>query len=147
MVIEYHPIIVHFPIALSVLAAALDLGRWIFDRERLLAANFWGGTTPLLIVALLGAIAAIATGLAAEPEDTTEIVHELIEAHELMAFVSTGLLATLSFWRIGLRGAFPRKAGFLYLILLLALAVVISFGSYFGGQMVFTHGVGVDAVN
>lgn len=147
MAIEYHPFIVHFPIAITMVAALIDLGRWIFDRERLLAATFWGGTTPLLIFALIGGIAAVASGLNAEPSETTEVVHELIEAHELLAFIATGILALLSFWRIGLRGAFPRKAGFLYLVLLLAAAVVIGFGSYFGGQMVFTHGVGVDAVN
>lgn len=128
-------------------AALLDVGRWIFDRERLLQSGFWGGTTPILLLALLGAIAAVVSGLLAEPTNTTEIVHELIEAHELLAFVATGLLALLSFWRIGLRGSFPRKAGFLYLVLLLALAVIIGYGAYFGGQLVFTHGVGVDAVN
>lgn len=138
---------VHFPIALTMAATLFDVGSWIFDRERLLSAGFWGGTSPILILALLGAVAAVATGLLAEPEETSEVVHELIEAHEILAFVATGLLAVLSFWRIGLRGAFPRKAGFLYLTLLLAVAIVIGFGSYFGGQMVFTHGVGVDAVN
>jgi len=138
---------VHFPIALTMAVTLFDVGRWIFARERLLSAGFWGGTAPILILALLGAVASVATGLVAEPEETSEVVHELIEAHEILAFVATGLLAILSFWRIGLRGAFPRKAGFLYLALLLAVAIVIGFGSYFGGQMVFTHGVGVDAVN
>ncbi len=147
MAFEYHPFIVHFPIALTMIAALLDVGRWVFDRDRLLASGFWGGTTPLLLFALIGAIAAVASGLQAEPSETSEVVHELIEAHELLAFIATGLLAVLSFWRIGLRGAFPKRAGFLYLVALLATAVVIGFGSYFGGQMVFTHGVGVDAVN
>ncbi len=100
----------------------------------------------MLLVALPGAIAAVASGLQAEPSETSDVVHELIEAHELLAFAATGLLAALTFWRVGLRGAFPRKAGFLYLVAILATAVVIGFGAYFGGQMVFTHGVGVDAV-
>jgi uncharacterized membrane protein len=147
MHIEYHPILVHFPIALSVIATLLDVGRWVFDRDRLLRSDFWGGTTPLLLAALLGAFGAIATGLNAEPSGPSEAVHELVEAHETLAFVATGLLAVLSFWRVGLRGAFPKRGGFLYLALSLTLAVVLGYGSYFGGQMVFTHGVGVDAVN
>lgn len=147
MAIEIHPIIVHFPVALTTVVAIYDVGRWIFDRERLLAAGFWGGSTPLLVMALLGAMAAVATGLIAEPSEPSPVVHDLIEAHELLAFVATGLLATLTFWRIGLRGTFPRKAGFLYLMLLVTVAVVIGFGSYFGGQMVYTHGVGVKTVN
>lgn len=144
---ELHPTIVHFPIALTVVVMLWDIGRWIFDRENLLRAGFWGGTTPLLIVAFCGALAAVATGLAAEPETTSGVVHGLLEAHETMAFVSAGLLAVLTFWRIGTRGAFPRKAGFLYLLLVLAAAVVVGYGAFFGGQMVFRHGVGVDAVN
>lgn len=147
MAFELHPFIVHFPIALTMVAAIYDVGRWIFDRERLLNAGFWGGSSPLLILALVGAIAAVASGLNAEPSETSPVVHELIEAHELLAFIATGLLTALCLWRIGLRGTFPRKAGFTYLVLLVTVAVVIGFGSYFGGQMVFTHGVGVDAVN
>ncbi len=147
MAFEYHPFIVHFPVALTMVAAIYDVGRWIFDRERLLDAGFWGGSSPFLITAFLAAIAAVASGLIAEPSETTPVVHELIEAHELLAFVATGLLAVLTFWRIGLRGTFPHKAGFLYLVLLVTVAVVIGFGSYFGGQMVFTHGVGVDTIN
>lgn len=144
---ELHPTIVHFPIALAVVVMLWDIGRWIFDRENLLRAGFWGGTTPLLIIAFCGALAAVATGLAAEPEDASGVVHGLLEAHETMAFIGTGLLATLTFWRVGLRGAFPRKAGFLYLFLVLAAVVVVGYGAYFGGQMVYSHGVGVDAVN
>ncbi|HWO55944.1 MAG TPA: DUF2231 domain-containing protein [bacterium] len=144
---ELHPTIVHFPIALVMVVMLLDIGRWIFDRENLLRAGFWAGSTPLLILALCGALAAVASGLAAEPENTGGVVHDLLAAHEIMAFVSTGLLATLTFWRVGLRGAFPRKAGFLYLFLVLAAAVVVGYGAYFGGQMVYSHGVGVDAVN
>lgn len=147
MHIEYHPIFVHFPVALTIAATVLDVGRWIFDRERLLAAGFWGGTTPLLFLAFAGAIASVATGLNAEPTGASASVHELVEAHETLAFVTTGILALLVFWRTAVRGAFPRKAGFLYLVLLVILTVVIGYGSYFGGQMVFTHGVGVDVVN
>ena len=147
MPIQLHPIIVHFPVALTVVAALYDVGRWIFDREQLLSSGFWSGSTPLLILAMLGAFAAVATGLIAEPIDPGNEVHELIESHQLLAFIATGLLATLTFWRIGLRGTFPRKAGFLYLLLLIAAAVVVGYGAYLGGQMVFQHGVGVGTLN
>jgi uncharacterized membrane protein len=147
MHIEYHPLVVHFPIALSAAAMIIDLGRWIFDRDHLVTAGFWGGTTALLLLAFIGALLSLATGLNAEPSGASPAVSDLVEAHETLAFVATGLLAILSFWRIGLRGGFPRKAGFFYLLLLLALTVVLGYGSYFGGQMVFTHGVGVDVMN
>ncbi|HEX9751347.1 MAG TPA: DUF2231 domain-containing protein [candidate division Zixibacteria bacterium] len=138
--------LVHLPIAMVFTVLLLDWGRWIFGRDRLLEADFWGGTTPLLILALIGGGAAVITGLQAEegiPVETP-IIHELVEAHELSAFIVTGTLALLTFWRIALRGAFPRKLSFVYLFLLIAVAAVISYGAYFGGLMVYSHGVGVD---
>ena len=145
MHLEIHPMFVHFPIALAVVVVIIDWGRWIFARERILDSGFWGGTTPLLILALIGAIASVASGLIAEEGIVqTPVVHELIEAHEMAAFITTGLLAGLTFWRIGLRGRFPVKGTMIYLALILLAAVVVGYGSYFGGQMVYGHGVGVD---
>lgn len=144
MHVELHPVFVHFPIAMIVICLLLDWGRWIFDRDRLLGAGFWGGSTPLLVIALLGAIGAVTTGLIAEPgDDATPIVKQLVETHQTLAFITSGLLALLVFWRLGLRGRFPQRLQFLYLVLLLVLATVVGYGAYFGGQMVFTHGVGV----
>ena len=145
---EYHPVFVHYPIALTVTALVFDWGRWIFSREKLLGAGFWGGTTPILIAAFVGAIASVFTGLVfAEPRaGDAKAIQELLEAHETLGLIALGILALLVFWRIGIRGRFPMRLRFLYLVLLLALVVVIGFGAYFGGQMVYTHGVGVDAV-
>ena len=144
MHVEIHPIFVHFPIALLVIAFLLDWGRWIFSRQRLLEAGFWGGTTPLLIAALIGAVLSVVTGLIAEEgAPKTEIVGQLIESHETAAFVVTGGLALLAFWRIALRGTFPRKWSFLYLALLMLVTVVLGYGAYFGGVMVYGNGVGV----
>lgn len=145
MHIEIHPIFVHFPIALIVVVLCLDAGRWIFDREELLKSGFWSGTTPLLILALLGAALAVITGLDAETGVVkSPAIHDLVEAHELAAFITSGLLATLTFWRVSLRGAFPQRAGIVYLLVLLLTAVVVGYGAYFGSLLVYSHGVGVD---
>ena len=141
---EIHPIFVHFPIALVAVALFLDWGRWIFSRRRLLEAGFWDGTTPLLIAALIGAGLSVVTGLIAEGDaPKSEIVTQLIESHETAAFVVTGGLALLAFWRIALRGTFPCKWSLLYLVLLMLVAVVLGYGAYFGGVMVYGNGVGV----
>lgn len=145
MHLEIHPMLVHFPIALVLAALVFDWGRWIFAREKLTTAGFWGGSTPLLLLALIGAGAAIVTGLIAEDgAPKSEIVHELIESHETAAFVVASGVALLSLWRIALRGAFPRKWPVLYLVLLMAVTVVLGYGAYFGGLMVYAHGVGVN---
>jgi len=143
MHIEIHPIFVHFPIALIMVVLILDWGRWIFARESLLSAGFWGGTTPLLIIALAGAIGSVLTGLQAEEGvEAGLVVHELIEAHEMAAFFTTGIVALLTFWRVALRGAFPNRLPLLYLFLLICAAAIVGYGAYFGGLMVYSHGVG-----
>lgn len=145
MHMEIHPIFVHFPIAFVAAAVIMDWGRWIFDRERLLTADFWGGSTPILVLAFVGMALSILTGLGAEEGvATTAAIHDLLEAHETAAFAAGTGLAILTFWRIGLRGRFPRRMALLYLALLLLVAVVIGYGAYFGGLMVYSHGVGVD---
>jgi len=143
--IEIHPFLVHFPIALTIAAVLMDWGRWIFDRERLHASGFWSGTTPVLGLAFVGAILAILTGLQAEEGVVTSVaIGELLEAHETSAFIGGSGLAILTFWRVALRGRFPSKMPLLYLALLLFVGVIISYGAYFGGLMVYSHGVGVD---
>ena len=141
MVLHVHPFAVHFPIALMVLVLLLDWVRWFADREGLLTAEFWGGTTPILIVALLGAGVAVISGLSAEDMAVKAgIAQELIDQHQLAAFLASGGLAVVTFWRIALRGAFPAKQPYAYLLSLLVVAVIVGYGAYVGGVMVYGSG-------
>lgn len=142
MELHVHPFAVHFPIALIVLVLLLDWGRWLFDRDRLLVAGFWGGTTPILIAALIGAGVAVVSGLSAEHLAVkVGISKDLIDQHELAAFLAAGGIALLAFWRISLRGEFPENYRYLYLVLLLIVAGIVGYGAYIGGLMVYGHGV------
>ncbi|MEW5700968.1 MAG: DUF2231 domain-containing protein [Candidatus Zixiibacteriota bacterium] len=139
-----HPMLVHFPIALVLLVAALDGGRWFFDRDRLLGCGFWDGTTPILIAAMVAAMAAIASGLAVESSvHAAPRVMELIEAHELAAFGTAGLVSILALWRMALRGGFPRKGRWAYLVLITAAVLCVAYGAYLGGEMAFANRMGV----
>ncbi len=141
---DLHPLFVHFPIAVTILVAFLDWGRWVFDRDRLLSAGFWGGTTPLLILGFFSALASVLTGLLAEQSaEKTQAVRELIEAHELAAFILMGLLALLVLWRVAKRGAFPRSGALGYLTLILIAAALVIYEANLGAEMVYQHGVGV----
>lgn len=146
MVLHVHPFAVHFPIALIVLALLLDWGRWFLDREKLLAAGFWGGTTPILIVALIGAGVAVISGLSAEDLAVkVGIAEDLIDQHQLAAFLAAGGLVILTFWRIALRGAFPQNR-YIYLLSLLAVTGIVGYGAYVGGLMVYGSGAGFHTV-
>ncbi|GAB4323762.1 MAG: hypothetical protein Kow0074_16260 [Candidatus Zixiibacteriota bacterium] len=143
MPMDVHPLVVHFPIALALTAFALDWGRWFLDRRRLTEAGFWSGTTPILIIALIGAVISVVSGLMSEETiEQTATVAALLETHELLAFISTGGLALLTFWRVGLRGMFPRSNVWVYLLLSLVVATTVAIGGYYGGLMVHVHGTG-----
>ena len=52
-------------------------------------------------------------------------------------------------WRYTLRGGFPQRtaAGLLYLLLSAASVGAVGAAGYYGGEMVYTHGAGVRAID
>jgi len=69
-----------------------------------------------------------------------------METHETIGYIVLGIILALLIWRILLKGQFPKKASFLYIILALTGIGFIFTGAYYGGEMVYTHGVAVKAV-
>ncbi len=131
-----HPIAVHFPIALLTagLAAASADRRWP-GKGLAQAASLllWGGT--------LGAWAALGLGLLAEnTAPHVPSAWEVLEAHETLAFWAAGLFTGLSLWRWRWREKWP-------LVFLgawvLCIGVLVA-TAYKGGELVFTHGMGVE---
>ena len=141
-----HPLIVHFPIAGLIMAALLDLGALLVRRPDLSAAALY-----VQAIAAAGAVAAYLSGDAAEEHaehalEGAPLAHAVLERHEDLAkivmvaavavVVARGVL-TYKAWADG-AGA---KAAVAALSLGLALAVGAT--GYFGGQLVYEHGVGV----
>lgn len=138
-----HPLTVHFPIALLGAALVLDLVAVLARREKMAACS-----GVVLIMAALGAVAAVASGLAAE--DTVKAMapsaelHDVLERHETLALVTCGMAVALAVWR--LVGRLRHPAGplrWLYLGLLAAACILVAATGHLGGEMVYGHGVGV----
>ena len=141
-----HPLIVHFPIALLVVAVLLDLLRWIRPLSRLLT----GPATLLYLLGVLGAAGAVWTGRAAA--DTVRVP---LEAQTVLSDHDDRAIYTLIFF-----AAFAVLRTILYLIRLdrkgfarFALPVIGLVGVAFlwrtgelGKELVYKHGVGVAAV-
>jgi uncharacterized membrane protein len=138
-----HPIAVHFAIALFVIAALVDVAA-VVARKRELHLVGWVN----LMLAAIAAVAAVASGMTAETLlRPTHDAHQTLDTHKLLAFTSLGGILLLCSWRFALRGLFPQRGAYLYLALSLAGIGVISSAGYYGGEMVYTHGAAVRAID
>lgn len=147
---QFHPILLHFPIVLIMLALAIDgvaLARGIPLSGRGTYANF-----SLAIVVLAG-LAALATAVmgdvALEIAVDRGVPPALLESHEGLGTATAWLLAgwaalrALAFWRqVPLSGA---RAGGVVLVELALVGLIVA-TAYLGGSLVYEHGVNVAAV-
>jgi uncharacterized membrane protein len=134
-----HPLIVHFPIALLIASVVLDALGVGFRRASLTQAGFY-----TLIGGSLGATAAVLTGPEHEAKDAAALT--ILHRHELFAALMVLCCLILVGMRLGnVNGLYGAGAGG-YLALGGVLIVSIVLTGYFGGQMVYDHGVGVGAL-
>lgn len=88
-----HPLIVHFPLALLVVYAILEIS-WIFRRGRSDRLQFT--KLILLVFGALGARAALQTGeIAAQISGFQGQYHQIVELHEWFANTSTNIFVWL----------------------------------------------------
>lgn len=136
-----HAMIVHFPVALVLVAFFTDVLGLILKKKFYQQATFY-----VLILATLGAIVAYLTGDAAGDGMDGGSLLQAMEAHEEAA--------TFTLWfTIAATGAksalFILKKEMLWLkilafVLLMAAAGGVARTGYLGGQMVFKHAAGVE---
>ncbi len=144
----WHPLVVHFPIAL-ILVAVLATVVW-----GIRGTSFWRRCALLLFtLGMGGGIVAYKTGEAMEQQsEGSPIVEELVGVHENLALytllvtgVTLAALAGLSWWlerRATLEGAprDPLAARLVLALAALAAAVLVAWTAHVGGTMVW--GVG-----
>lgn len=136
---NFHPLFVHFPLALLPLALvfqALAVWRGREDFQRLALWFLYLGT--------LGALVAAGSGLwAEETVQVPDAALEVIELHESLMLTTTGIavfLSAVAFWR---RRRLTRDWQIFLLVGLLLAGVVSTLGADRGGQMVYQYGVSV----
>jgi len=136
---NFHPLLVHFPIALIFVIVATDLLAMVFKRR-----IFSDAGTVMIGFALAGAAAAVISGLIAEESVWhTEAAPELIETHETAALIFLGALVLLTAFRIVFRKRIAESLGWLSLLGTVICAAMVGYVAFLGGEMVFVHGTGV----
>lgn len=174
--VEFHPIIVHFPIALLLLAVALDFLAVFFRRWGLADAASW-----LLVFGVPSAAFALLTGWVSERYVTVGAAGQILHYHKLAAVGASGLFGFLLVIRLvwlaprifgavsalvpasrpalatagrALEAALPRlyepkiprAAVALYLLLSVVAVVLLGITGYLGGALVYDHGVGTGMI-
>jgi uncharacterized membrane protein len=138
----WHPIVVHFPLALVTTAAFLLTAARVLRRDSYAATLATVGTWNLCMGAL-AALLALATGLAAAIGLHVGVpAHAAISIHVKWAMFTTLALVLLAVWR-GAGSAQESRPSWIFVVLLLAMTGALIVTGYRGGQNVYRYGVGV----
>ncbi len=138
----WHPVVVHFPIALLLFGAAAAVVYGVLGRA------FWRGVALLAFAAgTVGAWAAVWTGETLEEAVEGEpVVEALVGRHEDLGewtlWVSAAVLVllvgtTVWRWRTGRTESDPIALRIAVAILAVAAAVLVAMTGHLGGQMVW----------
>ncbi len=140
---NWHPLIVHFPIALLTASVAVDLIALIKHQ-----VQWHRFAYALLVAGLLSSSAAVITGTeAALPYRSKPEVADLIQQHEDFGSIVFIVFMATALGRLPL---FLQRSGGWPLVMWIVVAVggcvLLWWTSYYGGELVFVHGVGVTGV-
>jgi uncharacterized membrane protein len=139
---NWHPLVVHFPIALVLSATALLLAARFLRSEHLAATCATVGTWNLCFGAV-AALFALGSGLAAVLNlDVSAAARLAISVHVKWAMLTTLLLVLLAVWR-GAGSASRSRPSWIFLVVLLAAGAALSYTGYRGAENVYQYAVGV----
>ena len=135
---NFHPFLVHFPVALLTIALAFDLLGILLSREELSKVGWWAQLTGTISIA-----AAVISGLVAKSQAAISSQAAVtFDIHQQMAFLTAAAFTTLLLWRIGMRmNIDPVRRG-LYLTLFAAGLACLWVGAWYGGELVYRFGIG-----
>jgi uncharacterized membrane protein len=134
---EWHPLLVHFPIALLFFAVCLDLFALITKDER--AA--WAGQVAT-VAGTMGLMLAFITGNYAEIVAAHQQIRQKpIGDHEAWATATSWTFILLTAWRSYLKPGSPRMK--FYLVAAIATLGCLTVTGYKGGRLVYDHAAAV----
>ncbi len=139
---NWHPVLVHFPIAFSTAAVAFIGAGTIFKNHSLTAQCLMTGRWMLWAAVIFACIAAVFGWLAYNSVEHDEAGHLAMTIHRNWALVALGALALLAAWDVwrGRSGTAPSPS---FLVLLVAAWWLVVSAAWHGGEVVYRHGLGV----
>lgn len=131
--LHLHPMLVHFPIALALVALLFNLATYYFNKEWLDRASI-----ALTVLAALGAVAAILSGFFFT-KPVAGLAGTLKDIHVMYALISTVILivAALVGLTIALKENSRNRLKYIFTLLLVLAAIGISLTGMKGGSIVY----------
>lgn len=127
-----HGASVHFPIALVLFSAALDLGGFLVPgpaaRRGLHAAAHWA-----IVLGAAGTVPAVLSGLVMSKG--VMLGHDTLRLHHLFAWPTFALIAGAGTWRALGSGTPERRPPAAYLFVAGTAAALVMAAGYYGGEM------------
>jgi uncharacterized membrane protein len=143
--LPWHPLVVHFPLALIFTATPLLLAARLIRSESVAATAAIVGTWNLCLGAV-AALISLGTGLGAVLNlDVNAAAHQAISLHMRWAMFTTLMLLLLAVWR-GAGTALKSRPSWVFLIVLLAATAALGVTGYRGGKNVYEFGVGIKKI-
>jgi uncharacterized membrane protein len=138
---NYHPLLVHFPIALVYCATLLYFVAWISKSENLKWTALW-----VLVLATLGAAAALVSGFYAAPGlmVSESVRHEVLRHHKHLMVAVSAVTGVLTLWALATR-PMPTRGRYVFLAGLIAVMCLLTAGADLGGEMVYSYNAGGSA--
>jgi len=137
---ELHPFVLHFAVALLLMAPLFDVLGLVLRREALLHAGRWNtlvGTVAGLLALLTGFGAQATLGPHSAAGDA------LLHLHSALGIVTVAVWMPVAGWRLASKHALPLRARTLYLAAAISAAAILTFETVLGGALVYRHGVGL----
>jgi uncharacterized membrane protein len=137
--LNYHPIFVHFPIALwfaALLFELLAVWRASDEMQRTASRMLYLGTLAAVVTAL--------TGLAAENSVPPGVAQRVVGIHQALMLVSTSFGLALCIFAFSVRQNFTAQLRKFMLLGLSILALLVIFGADRGAQLVYEYGSAVN---
>ncbi len=134
-----HPLLVHLPIALLTISFLFDALGLLTKKQELERTAWW-----TLLAGTIGLAATVVSGLLAEKTvSIADFAREHFETHEQIAFIVASIYSVLLLWRIAGGTSLPKQKEWLFVGLSLAGVILIWTGAWYGGELVYRFGVGV----
>ncbi|GAB1232796.1 DUF2231 domain-containing protein [Ferrigenium sp. UT4] len=139
---NFHPAIVHFPIAFGTAAVAFTSVGILFSNWTYAAQCLRTGRWMLWGAAVLGIIAATFGWFAFNSVAHDEVSHAAMIVHRNWALGTVTALFILAVWDV-LRGRTVKMPTYGFLVFLIAAWLLVMSTAWHGAELVYRHGLGV----